>query len=213
MTEYITKREVAGFLNDLLEEDDGTLGAILARKVDAFARGGLLENEALHMELIHTALPEVRRWSARGRLTSAGGYREMYYRANAQSDSASIYALASNPELPVSHQLKLIVEHSEITNVIAIASVTRDADIIDSLSKHEYVDVRCAIAENKATHASALARLSTDDEPSVRKRVAGNTAATVDTLLNLRSDAHPDVRDCALIFGLLRHPEHFASDV
>lgn len=166
MTDYITKSELTGFLYAILDKDNGVLGGILARNIDAFAPGGPLESPDIHSALIHTSYAEARYWAAGANHADGNGFADMYFRASAQDDWPSIFALACNTNLPAHVQRLLISEHPEHADTVA--SFAKDTELLDELSHHPQAHVRGAVARNKAALAETLSRLATDSDTTVR---------------------------------------------
>lgn len=71
---------------------------------------------------------------------------------------------------------------------LSIASVTKSADILQSLSQDFSGDVREAVADNPKTPADTLAALAGDPVASVRMAVASNTKTPAATLNGLSGD-------------------------
>jgi hypothetical protein len=104
---------------------------------------------------------------------------------------------------------------------LAIASVTKSADILEFLSQDSSGDVREAVADNPKTPAGILTALAADSTSAVRMAVAANVKTPAESLENLAGDpvnyvrwgvAHNESTPPATLKNLTKDSEKHVSD-
>jgi hypothetical protein len=122
-------------------------------------------------------------------------------------------------ELPESDVL--LIAKSCPGSRLAIASVTKSADILQLLSEDSSGDVREAVADNAKTPAGVLITLAGDSVSSVRMAVAENTKTPESSLEKLATDqvnyvrwgvAHNESTPPAILKHLTKDPDKHVSD-
>ena len=81
------------------------------------------------------------------------------------------------------------------TELIKLAKITKDLEMIDRLSRDEDEDVRYWVARNRNASAESLNRLSRDKDKYVRRGVALNPNTPIEILDQLSRDEYGGVRE------------------